>query len=373
MKTLAFMGLAAVIALLPGAAEARGDSRGARPMMTGAPRMMHARPPQMRPPQMRPPQVRPPMHRWGPRQNGRWIGGWRAPGGWAAYRRPMRGYYVPRYWVAPSFYIGNWGGYGLPQPAYGLGWSRYYDDAVLIDGRGYVYDSRSGVDWDRDGGYYDDDRDDDGRGYERRDDGVGGALIGGAVGAIAGNRIVGRGNRTEGTLIGAGVGALAGLAIDKAEDKGRRGGPGGPAVPYPYADGTSGYDYGYVDDRVTDGSYSGGWNGSWKTPDRYEGTWTGSYEGPPGASYPAPDDRGPPPMAHHGAPPIVHHSGPHAGPAPQVYTYYGPGVTTVVVQPAMMTTTTTTTTYIEEVAAPRKAWRAKAKRMWKPRPKCACK
>ena len=174
-------------------------------------------------------------------------------------------------------------------------------------------------------------------------------------------------------MIGAGVGALAGLAIDKAEDKGRRGGPGGPAVPYPYADGTPGYDYGYVDDRVTDGSYSGGWNGSWKTPDRYEGTWTGSYEGPPGASYPAPDDRGPPPMAHHGAPPIVHHSGPHAGPAPQVYTYYGPGVTTVVVQPAMMTTTTTTTTYIEEVAAPRKAWRAKAKRVWKPRPKCACK
>lgn len=361
MKTLAFVGLAAAIAALPAVAEARNDSRGPRPPMVGGHRPM-------------PPQ----MHHWGQRQNwgqrhnGRWIGGWRAPGGWAAYRRPARGFYVPRYWVAPSFYVGNWGGYGLPQPSYGLGWSRYYDDAVLIDGNGYVYDSRSGVDWDRNGGgYYEGGRDDDGRGYERRDDGVGGALLGGAVGAIAGNRIAGRGNRTEGTLIGAGVGALAGLAIDKAEDRDRRGGPSGPAVPYPYADGAPDYDYGYVDDRVTDGRYSGSWSGTWQAPDRYEGTWTGSYEGRPGADYPPPADDGPPPMMHHAPPPTVHHSGPSIGYAPQVW--YGPGVTTVVIQPAMMTTTTTTTTYVEEVAAPRKAWKAKARRVWKPRPKCVCK
>lgn len=52
----------------------------------------------------------------------------------------------------------------------------------------------------------------------RRDSGLGGALIGGAAGAIAGNRIAGQGNRTEGTLIGAGLGAVAGYAIDRAED-----------------------------------------------------------------------------------------------------------------------------------------------------------
>ncbi|MEO1046171.1 MAG: glycine zipper 2TM domain-containing protein [Pseudomonadota bacterium] len=52
----------------------------------------------------------------------------------------------------------------------------------------------------------------------RRDNGVGGALIGGALGAVAGNRIAGRGNRTAGTLIGAGAGAIAGTLIDRAEN-----------------------------------------------------------------------------------------------------------------------------------------------------------
>jgi hypothetical protein len=55
----------------------------------------------------------------------------------------------------------------------------------------------------------------------RRDNGVGGAVIGGIVGGVAGNRIGGRGDRTAGTLIGAGVGALAGAAIDKGEDSKR--------------------------------------------------------------------------------------------------------------------------------------------------------
>ena len=43
-----------------------------------------------------------------------------------------------------------------------------------------------------------------------------GALIGGAIGGLAGNRIAGRGNRTEGTIAGAAVGAVAGAAIDGA-------------------------------------------------------------------------------------------------------------------------------------------------------------
>ncbi len=57
--------------------------------------------------------------------------------------------------------------------------------------------------------------------YEHRDDGVGGAIIGGVAGGVAGNVIAGRGNRLAGTLIGGGLGAVAGAAIDRAEDNGR--------------------------------------------------------------------------------------------------------------------------------------------------------
>jgi hypothetical protein len=54
-----------------------------------------------------------------------------------------------------------------------------------------------------------------------RDDGLGGAVIGGLVGGVAGNRIAGRRHRTVGTIAGAAVGAVAGAAIDQAEDAGR--------------------------------------------------------------------------------------------------------------------------------------------------------
>ena len=60
---------------------------------------------------------------------------------------------MPGYWLAPSFYITDWGDYGLSQPPYGYRWSRYYDDAVLVDQYGRVMDSVSGLDWD---GYGDD-------------------------------------------------------------------------------------------------------------------------------------------------------------------------------------------------------------------------
>ena len=86
---------------------------------------------------------------WGSRIQGRWWGGWRAPGGWGAYRAPVRGWVLPRYWIAPQFYVVDWRGYGLPQPPAGYRWSRYYDDAVLSDDRGSVYDSIGGVAWDR--------------------------------------------------------------------------------------------------------------------------------------------------------------------------------------------------------------------------------
>lgn len=53
------------------------------------------------------------------------------------------------------------------------------------------------------------------------DGGLGGALIGGAIGGFAGNRIAGDGNRVVGTVAGAAVGALAGRAIDRAGDERR--------------------------------------------------------------------------------------------------------------------------------------------------------
>lgn len=109
--------------------------------------------------------------RWGQRIDGRWYAGWKAPGGWGAYRRPVRGWTLPSYWIGSGFWINDWSSWGLSRPAAGYDWVRYYDDAVLIDRRGKVWDSVSGLDWDRDGhGYdYDDgyvaDRDDYDRGY----------------------------------------------------------------------------------------------------------------------------------------------------------------------------------------------------------------
>ncbi|OYY89934.1 MAG: hypothetical protein B7Y45_09970 [Sphingomonas sp. 28-66-16] len=98
--------------------------------------------------------------RWGGQVGGRWVGGMQAPGGWQAYRRPSRGWTLPRYWVAPSFFIGNYASYGLSVPPQGYYWTRYYDDAVLVDRGGRVWDSVNGLDWDRDddGGAYLDQR-----------------------------------------------------------------------------------------------------------------------------------------------------------------------------------------------------------------------
>lgn len=101
-------------------------------------------------------------HDWGGSVGGRWIGGTRAPGGWSAYRRPVRGWAMPGYWLAPRFTITDWGAYGLSAPPYGYHWSRYYDDAVLVDQYGRAMDCVNSVDWD--GGYaegYADNGDDD--------------------------------------------------------------------------------------------------------------------------------------------------------------------------------------------------------------------
>ena len=174
----------------------------------------------------------------------RWDGGTNAPGGWAAYRAPFRGYVLPEYWMQPSFFIDDFASYGFATPQDGFGWSRYYDDAVLTDSTGRVVDMVKGADWSRfsqsqivsnPGAQFDpgfaqnanvvDQRRPDPRDFDepRKRSGIGsaigsigGALIGGAVGAIAGNLIAGRGERLAGSLIGGGVGALAGLAIGEA-------------------------------------------------------------------------------------------------------------------------------------------------------------
>jgi Ni/Co efflux regulator RcnB len=177
--------------------------------------------------------------RWAGRQDGRWIGGVNAPGGWSAYRAPFRGFVLPGYWTQPSFFVGNYERYGFAQPQSGYGWSRYYDDAVLTDGSGRVLDVVQAVNWDSvdDDEFVEDYRDSYGYGDEGRrrpgpsevargrdrDGGLGGALVGGAVGAVAGNIIGGKGDRLAGSLIGGGVGALAGLAIDNADRAGRVG------------------------------------------------------------------------------------------------------------------------------------------------------
>lgn len=280
-------------------------------------------------------------NRWGPRQNGRWYAGWRAPGGWNAYRRPVYGYILPRYWVQPRYYISNYSSYGLPAPVTGYGWSRYYDDAVMTDRYGRVYDTRSNVDWDRyDGGYADDETYRDSR-RDRRDNGVGGAAIGAVVGGVAGNRIAGRGNRTAGTLIGAGVGAVTGAIIDKAEDAPNRHsdrrGPPARRDSYNYR---AGSDYAYADDSVT-----------------YGGDYQGEYRGAAhGVTYDAPAYDGRSHWSDQGASAL-----PAGGHVSNGWYYPAPTLTTITVQPA--TQTTTTTSYVTEtVRVARPAVRRRVRR-----------
>jgi hypothetical protein len=72
----------------------------------------------------------------------------------STYHRPSYGYQLPSEWVAPDHFIADYESHGLSRPASGFGWSRYYDDAVLTDQWGRVYDWRDDVNWaDRDERY----------------------------------------------------------------------------------------------------------------------------------------------------------------------------------------------------------------------------
>jgi hypothetical protein len=92
-----------------------------------------------------------PMNHMGPPPGGwhgapppRWNGG-------GSYRRPVRGWKVPGRFRDRSFFVSDWRGWGFGEPGPGMGWIRYYDDALLVDAGGRVVDCRYGVNWD--GGY----------------------------------------------------------------------------------------------------------------------------------------------------------------------------------------------------------------------------
>lgn len=82
--------------------------------------------------------------RWGGRT---WHPGHRWTGSWAHFRRPFVGFVVPPFWLGPSYSILDYSDYGLSEPPYGYSWSRYYDDAVMVDREGRVRDFVS-PEWD---------------------------------------------------------------------------------------------------------------------------------------------------------------------------------------------------------------------------------
>ena len=209
MARLAIAGVLATLTLIPAAAMAQMDARVGAPPIPALPPMSAPMPQ----PGPMPDMPRPPMGQPGPAGDRSTTG----PGGSNAYQAPSYGYSLPRHWIAPSHYVADYRRFGLPAPAPGYGWSRYYDDMVLTDRWGRVYDWRDARDM-RDGGG--DDR------PRRRDrSGIVGAIVGGAVGALTGNLIAGAGYRLAGSLIGGGVGALAGQAVDRGSGRGgNRGG-----------------------------------------------------------------------------------------------------------------------------------------------------
>ena len=312
---------------------------------------------------------------------GRWVGGWQAPGGWNAYRRPYRGFVLPSYWISPSFFIGNWSNFGFAAPTAGFGWSRYYNDAVLTDRYGRVVDYVPNYNWDRNAvrsrSYEDANYDygayPDGYGsaeVPRRRNGVLaglgtaalGAVVGGSAGAILGTVIAGRGNRGAGALIGGGLGALASVAVTEAS-RNRR-----PARERVYRDARPsrsidyGYDYDQPSDRVTsDGQWRGRWDGRWTDQSGrvYEGTYDGEYDDGTHWSDQSGGTRSriSPAVAQDPAlsEDYVDGGGDVAGGSDVAdgtarVINVGPGVTTITIQSQPIVTTTTTTEYVTEYA-----------------------
>jgi hypothetical protein len=69
------------------------------------------------------------------------------PGGWG-YRRWGVGQFLPSLFLNQTYFIGNWGAYGLGPPPPGLQWVRYGPDALLVNVyTGQVVDTVYGVFW----------------------------------------------------------------------------------------------------------------------------------------------------------------------------------------------------------------------------------
>ncbi|AQR73797.1 RcnB family protein [Sphingomonas sp. LM7] len=250
-------------------------------------------------------------HRWSMR-DGRWDAGYRAPGGWNSYRRLHRGATLPGYWRGADFRVQDYLSFGLAAPPHGYSWVRYYDDAVLVDQEGSVWDSRDGIAW-------------------------GGAVA--AASASAGYAVA-----DSRAGVGAGYPAPRIEPVDPDDyyDGGYDDGPppppyDAPPPPRPYDD----------DDR-----------------EPYRGPYPGGDRGPI-----AP----PPPAVHYAQPPACPQVCPSGYPAGMTwqngtwvgsYGGYAGTTTTVVVIPAV-TTTTTVTEYVERSYA-----RRPTKRLL--RKKCAC-
>lgn len=226
MARLAIAGVIATLTLIPAAAMAQVDMRVGAPPIPALPPLPPMRAPMPQPvpmPAMPQPAPMPAMPRLPlppiaqPAPASDRMAS--VPGGGNVYQAPSYGYTLPRQWIAPSHYVADYRRFGLPTPAPGYGWSRYYDDMVLTDRWGRVYDWRNGRDM-RDGGG-------DQRPRRRDRSGIVGAIVGGAVGALTGNLIAGAGYRLAGSLIGGGLGALAGQAIDRESGRGGHGGGGG--------------------------------------------------------------------------------------------------------------------------------------------------
>lgn len=83
---------------------------------------------------------------------GGWNGGGWNGGGWnGGFNRggSFGGFAFGGFFSQPQYHVQNWQVYGFLAPAPQQYWVRYYDDAYLVDGRGYIYDARRGVAWDR--------------------------------------------------------------------------------------------------------------------------------------------------------------------------------------------------------------------------------
>jgi hypothetical protein len=193
---------------------------------------------------------------------------------------------------------------------------------------------------------------------------VGGGVLGGAAGAVAGTFIAGHGSRLAGGLIGGGVGALAGLAIGallthKHHHASMQDGRG-PAL---------GYDYGVIDTNVMyhghwAGTMTGSWNGgpvrTWQgnfDSENGQTHWRGRYlndDGGHGGGYPYP---GP------------HHRPMGYGPGYHYGYGYGGGMYEEMMIPSQPIITKTVTTRSYYVDVPVRTYRY-VKRVW--HPVCSC-